>query len=424
MNRCTVASGLLAAGLALWGALSAHAQVVVDDPAKTEAIETFSATQLEQMVAPIALYPDSLLSQVLMASTYPLEIVQAGRFIASNAGLKGTELEAKLKEQEWEPAVKSLCTVPDVLTQMSENLDWTQDLGDAFLSQRAELMDAVQRMRGKAYEAGNLKSSEQQTVTQKPDQIIVIESPSPQVVYVPTYSPTVVYGPAWTYPAPYYPAFYAPPPYGYGMVAFGTGVAVGAAMYGGCSWGWGSSEVDIDINENHNFNRSTDASFDRTAAQNRAQERAAGRGEGQGAGRGEGGTSKWNHDPSHRKGVNYRDSKTASQFGAREGQSRVSRDQARGFDRSQRGDGSVGERGGRDRGSRDVGSRGGERGGNRVSSSQRGGRSEGAFSGSRNTGLDRSASSRGHSSRASSRSGGGGSRGGGRRGGGGGGRRR
>jgi hypothetical protein len=161
---------------------------------------TFSKEQLEQIVAPIALYPDALLTQMLMAATYPLEIVQADRFMRANPGLKDTALEEKLKEQDWDTSVKGLCSLPDVLKNMSTNLDWTQDLGDAFLAQQAEVLDTVQRMRGKANDAGNLKTSEQQVVTVQQDKIIVIESKSPEVIYVPTYSPTVVYGAGWGYP--------------------------------------------------------------------------------------------------------------------------------------------------------------------------------------------------------------------------------
>ena len=127
----------------------------------------FSKEQLEQIVAPIALYPDSLLTQVMMASTYPLEVVEADRWLKQNKNLKGASLEAALKDKDWDPAVKSLCTLPDVLAQMSENLDWTQDLGDAFLGQKTELMDSVQRMRGKAYDEGNLKSTLKSITTQR-----------------------------------------------------------------------------------------------------------------------------------------------------------------------------------------------------------------------------------------------------------------
>ena len=121
---------------------------------------------------------------------------------------------------------------------MDENLDWTQDLGDAFLAQKTELMDTVQRMRGKAYDAGNLKTTEQQVVTQQADKIIVIQPANPEVIYVPTYSPTVVYG-GWSYPTYYYPPMYYPPPYGYGAMAFTVGVVWGAAIWGGGQLGLG-----------------------------------------------------------------------------------------------------------------------------------------------------------------------------------------
>ncbi len=218
------------------------------------------------MTAPIALYPDSLVTQILMGSTYPLEIVEAARWVKANPGVEGKALEDALKQQDWDIAVKALCGFPDVVTRMNDNLDWTQDLGDAFLAQQSDVLDSVQRMRGKAYAAGNLKTTEQQVVTQQPDKIIVIESADPQVVYVPTYSPTVVY------PAPppptYYPAMYAPPPPGYGMMAFTTGVMWGAALSGGCNWGWGSSDVDIDINTSNTFNKNTNINASNTNIQN------------------------------------------------------------------------------------------------------------------------------------------------------------
>jgi hypothetical protein len=144
--------------------------------------------------------------------------------------------------------------LPEVLKRMSANLDWTQDLGDAFLGQRKELLDAAQRLRKIASESGNLKSTEQQKVTVQEDKTIVIQSANPEVVYVPTYSPTVVYA-GWSYPAYYYPPFYAPPPPGYGMLAFGVGVAWGAAIWGGCNWG--HSDVNINVNRQNNFNRNT-----------------------------------------------------------------------------------------------------------------------------------------------------------------------
>ena len=279
------------------------------------AAASFTKEQLEQIVAPMALYPDPLVSQMLMASTYPLEIVEAARWLKTNPGLKDKALEEGLKTQDWDASVKSLCGFPDVIKQMDENLDWTQDLGDAFLAQKTELMDTLQRMRGKAYDAGQLKTTEQQVVTQQPDKIIVIQPADPEVIYVPTYSPTVVYG-GWSYPSYYYPPMYYPPPYGYGAMAFTVGVVWGAAIWGGCNWGWGGSDVDIDINRQNNFNRNTNIDGGRNQASNRA-----------------GGKQSWQHDASHRGGVNYRDNKTAQQYGASAGSNRVSRDQARGYDR-------------------------------------------------------------------------------------------
>jgi hypothetical protein len=218
---------------------------------------TFSKEQLEQIVAPIALYPDGLLAQILMAATYPLEVVEAARWVQRYPNLKPDKLEAELKNKTWDPSVKSLCGFADVLKRMNDNLDWTQDLGDAFLGQKSELMDSVQNMRRKAYDSGNLKTSKELKITEQPDKIIVIEQAQPEVVYVPTYYPTVVYG-AWSYPAYYYPPMYPPPPAGAAWFGFAAGVVWGAAIWGGCSWGWGSTNVDIDINKQNNFNNHTE----------------------------------------------------------------------------------------------------------------------------------------------------------------------
>src|SRR4029453_230661 len=258
----------------------------------------FKPEEIDAVVAPIALYPDELLSQIFMASTYPLEIVEASRWAKQNKSLKGDALAQALEKQDWDPSVRSLVNFPDVLSNMSEKLDWTQKLGDAFLSQQKEVMDAVQRLRAKAEAAGNLKTTEQQKVIVE-EKVIKIESPSPQVVYVPTYNPTVVYG-AWPYPAyppyPWYPPGYA---FGASMLAFGTSVALGAAWgfaWGGCNWGRG--EVNVDVNRNTNFN----TNINREQAKQNLQAR----------GQREGGS--FQHDPSHRKGVGYRDNATAQKF--------------------------------------------------------------------------------------------------------------
>ena len=157
--------------------------------------KSFKPEELEQLVAPIALYPDSLVAQILMASTYPLEVVQAGKWAKKNKDLKGDSLTKALEKENWDPSVKSLVNFPQVLDMMNDKLDWTQKLGDAFLAQQKEVMDTVQKLRAKAEAEGNLKTTkEQKVVVEKETQTIVIESASPEVVYVPTYNPTVVYG--------------------------------------------------------------------------------------------------------------------------------------------------------------------------------------------------------------------------------------
>ena len=214
----------------------------------------FKQEELDQLAAPIALYPDSLVAQILMASTYPLEVVQADRFAKQNASLKGDALTKALEAQNWDPSVKSLVNFPQVLTMMSEKLDWTQKLGNAFLAQQKPVMDTIQSLRAKAQAAGNLKTTKEQTVIVE-QKIIKIEPASPQVIYVPTYNPTVVYG-AWPYPA--YPPYYYYPP-GYvattAAVSFAAGAAVGAAW--GYAWGntnWSGGSVNINNSQNVNIN--------------------------------------------------------------------------------------------------------------------------------------------------------------------------
>ena len=249
--------------------------------------------QLDQLLAPIALYPDALLSQTLMASTYPLEIVQAARWTQANSSLKGDKAVQAVSNETWDVSVKSLVAFPEVLAMMNDNLDWTQNLGDAFLAQQKDVLDSVQRLRNQAYEAGNLKSGEQQTIVveQAPQQTIIkVEPADPQVIYVPTYNPTVVYG-SWAYPA--YPPVYLPPPPGYYFgsalatgFAFGVGIAAAGAVFGDCNWGRG--DVDIDINKAVNIDRS----FNSSRIKN----------------------NKWQHNPEHRKGVAYRDQATAKKY--------------------------------------------------------------------------------------------------------------
>jgi hypothetical protein len=390
----------------------------------------FPPDQLEQLVAPIALYPDALLAQILMAATYPLEIVEADRFMSQNPELKDTALDEALKDKDWDPSVKSLTKLPDVLNNMSENLDWTQDLGDAVLEQQAEVMETVQKMRTLAYETGNLKTSEQQVVTEQPDKIIVIESAEPEVVYVPTYSSTVVYGSSWGYPSYYYPPMYPYYPPGYGLISFGVGMAIGGAIWGDCNWG--GNDINIDIDRYNEFNRNTNIDADRNNI-NR----------GEGGGRG-GDKAGWNHDSSHRKGVNYKNPQTAQKFGASAGSDRVTRDQARGRAPTSTSGGAGGRQSAgtpqaRDRsgtssnartpqtdrsGASDVNrsaaqaNRSGDYQSNRSTSQSSRDRSNSAYSGSRSPSADRNYSSRGASSRGATSYGGsrgGTSRGGGRR---------
>jgi hypothetical protein len=185
----------------------------------------------------IIAWTDALLAQVLMASTYPLEVVEAARWAKANPNLKDQVLEDALQTQPWDARVKSLTAFPQVLTMMNDKLDWTQKLGDAFLAQQKDVMDAVQRLRAKAHAKGNLQTTQEQKVSvEQPagnqTTVVKIEPADPQVVYVPTYNPTVVYG-AWPYPA--YPPYYWYPP-GYvattSFLSFGVGVAVGSALWG------------------------------------------------------------------------------------------------------------------------------------------------------------------------------------------------
>jgi hypothetical protein len=221
-----------------------------DAGAKTPA---FKQEELDQVLAPIALYPDSLLTQILMASTFPLEVVSADRWAKQNKSMKPDAMTKALEAETWDPSVKSLVNFPPVLGMMSEKLDWTQKLGNAFVAQQSDVMATVQKLRAKAQAAGNLKTTkEQKVVVEK--QIIIIESASPTVIYVPTYNPTIVYG-AWWYPSyPPPPVYVSPPPVAT-PYAFAAGVAVGAAW--GYAWGhsdWHGGHVNVNYNQNINYN--------------------------------------------------------------------------------------------------------------------------------------------------------------------------
>ncbi len=373
-----------------------------------DAPKPFSKEELEQIVAPIALYPDSLVAQILMASTYPLEIVEAARWSKANPGVKDKALEDAMQQQKWDPSVKSLTAFPTVLQGMNEKLEVTQKMGDAFLGQQKETLAAVQALRARADKAGNLKSSKEQTVTKAQEggqTVIKVEPANPEVVYVPSYNPAVVYGP-WPYPS-YPPYYYYPYPPGAALFTFGVGLAIGGALWGNCNWGGG--DVNINMNKYNNFNK-TDIK-----------------------------NSNWQHNAEHRKGAQYRDSASQQKYGKDQRKGAESREQFRG--RAEQGrqdlskgaaDGLKGDRAGGagDRGDRGGGARGaggadrgagagdrggGDRGGGGMG--DRGGGFDGIGGGGGHT---RDASSRGASSRASSGSfgGGGGARGGGGRGGG------
>src|SRR5215469_5453908 len=210
-----------------------------NSPFQGSAASTLPPDQLDSLVAPVALYPDPLLAQTLAASTYPLEVIQLQQWLTKNPGLKDQALADAVAKQFWDPSVQALAALPEVVKRLADDLQWTTDLGNAFLAQQNDVMDAVQRMRAKAKEKGTLKSTDQQRVeTQVVENksVVVIEQANPQVVYVPSYDPVVVWGPP-IYP---YPPIYYPPPgyYAAGLaLSFGVGVAMGAFWSGG--WGWG-----------------------------------------------------------------------------------------------------------------------------------------------------------------------------------------
>jgi hypothetical protein len=257
--------------------------------------------QLDSLVAPIALYPDPLLSQVLVASTYPLEIIQLQQWMAQHKDLKGDALTTAVQKEDWDPSIQAMSVLPDAVKQLADNIKWTTDLGNAFLAQQADVMDAVQRMRMKAKNAGNLKSTEQQKVevqTVESKTVVVIQQANPQIVYVPSYNPVVVYGPP-VYP---YPPIYYPPPgyYAAGVaIAFGVGIAIGAAYHGGWGYGcgWGHSSININVNNNYvsHYNRTNINNGNRVSHHNN------------------GGT--WQHNPQHRGGAPYSNRATATQYG-------------------------------------------------------------------------------------------------------------
>ena len=387
--------------------------------APAEAVAKIPNDQLDALVAPIALYPDPLLAQVLAASTYPLEIMQLQQWLAKNKNLKDKALVDAVAKQPWDTSVQAMASLPDLVKRLADDIQWATDLGNAFLAQQSDVMDAVQRMRAKAKDTGNLKSNEQMKVETKVIEnksVVVIEQSSPEVVYVPSYNPTVVYGPP-VYPYP--PVAYPPPGYyAAGMaISFGVGVAMGAAWGGGwgnCGWG-GNNEINI--NNNNNFNRNTNVN-----GGNRNTSVGSGN-------RGGNTANSWNHNPQHRGGAPYANKSTANKYGGTaRGDSTANRQASarqQQTSASNRASGGAGDRGSNRAGASDRGGNrgsastidsnrggGGDRVGNRsVSQGSNGGSKGGAFGGSSGGGSSaRASSSRGSSSMGGSRGGGGGGR--------------
>ena len=292
----------------------------------------FGVEELDQMVAPIALYPDPLLAQVLMAATYPGDVADASKWSAANPKATGDAAVRQVADQPWDPSVQSLVAFPQVLATLGQDPGWVQKLGDAFLAQPDDVMDAVQRLRHKAKDAGNLDSNKYQKVSVEPavapaageaapmeapatggydtvtgagsTDTIVIQSADPQVVYVPSYNPTTAYG-TWAYPS--YPPPYYPPPAGYYAgsalvrgLAWGTGVAIAGSLWGDMDWG--GNDININTSNYNSINTNRQISSDR---------------------------STWQHNSANRDGVPYRDRNSREQYGNRLAGSE-SRDRMRG----------------------------------------------------------------------------------------------
>ena len=293
-----VGVALLSSGSAAALAQQAQSQVMTTT-SDTEEAPKIPSGELDSLVAPIALYPDPLLAQTLAASTYPLEIIQLQQWMDRNKNLQGKALADAVAKQPWDPSIQSLVEFPDVVQRMAGNVQWTTDLGNAFLAQQSDVMDAVQRMRAKAQGTGNLKTSAQSVVKTETvssgKQVITVQQANPDVVYVPSYDPVVVYGaapPAY----PYYPYTY--PGYVPGTaLAWGAGIALGAAAWG--TWGghWGDCDWnggDVNINNNNNFNKNVNRNVNRGQA-------------GQG--------NKWQHNAQHRGNAPYGNRQTANKYG-------------------------------------------------------------------------------------------------------------
>ncbi|WP_300459427.1 DUF3300 domain-containing protein [Desulfobacula sp.] len=277
-------------------------QVHAQDSSSPESSETYSQEELAQMLAPIALYPDALLSQVLMASTYPIEVIEANRWIRKNPGLKGEALNTALLDKDWDPSIKAVCHFPSIFALMSERITETTNLGNAFLAQEAEVMDMVQELRAKAYAQGNLTTNDNQKVIVEKETIIIKPADS-RIIHVPYYDPVLIYGP-WWYPA-YRPHYWGPP-----GVSMGIGISYWPGFYFGFSFGswsyfdWPHRYIYIDVHKRPRFVR-----HDRWRAR----------------------PGRWQHAPIHRRGVVYRDKVTAKKYGQHPNRSRDFRHNTRDF---------------------------------------------------------------------------------------------
>jgi hypothetical protein len=289
-------------------------QVVAVAPAGAQSAggPGYSQDELDQLLAPIALYPDQLLTQILIAATYPLEVVEAERFVQQNAGLKGDALDQALADKNWDPSVQSLAAYPQVLAMMNDNLEWTQRLGDAFLVDQARVMDTVQSLRQKALAAGNLQSTPQLSVTTQDDDI-VIDATQPDAVYVPVYNPQIIYGPWW---APAYPPWFWCPPLDYGYPfcpVYTAGIVFGAPWpiwYNHWGWAhprWHGHRIAVDDRNNRFWN-------------NPGHPRAPSDGN-------------WQHSPPHRRGVAYPNAPTRDRFTRIDPNAVRSRQDFRGYER-------------------------------------------------------------------------------------------
>ncbi len=285
---------------------------LAEEPAAPAQPQPLGQAQLEKLLAPIALYPDALVAQILTASTYPIEVVQAARWVSDHPDVHGDALQDAMQQQPWDPSVKGLTAVPQVLAMMNDKLDWMQQVGEAFLAQPTDVSNAIQQLRHKADANGNLQSSKEIKVSKvaappppppapaaadvdvamlpppPPPEYIVIEPADPAVYYVPIYDPLAVYGP-WPWPA-YAPFYWYPPGYvvGAAAIGFGVGFFVGAALW--CHYNWGGGQVNINVVQYNQFNRTN-----LVAAR--------------------GGVATWRFNPAHRGTVGFQNAALRQQFG-------------------------------------------------------------------------------------------------------------